>query len=116
MGASGKTVAYRKARKDIAAVKTTVSGVLHDIEQRALQQHGALGVSNEVPFSRMVHDAAVMGLPDGPTGVHEVTAAKLVLRGYRPSGDLWPSEHLPRKLAVAKAKHAAYLHNEVENQ
>ena len=34
---------YRKVRKDIATVKVVMPGVLHDIAQRALQVHGALG-------------------------------------------------------------------------
>src|SRR3954463_6583251 len=41
---------YRKVRKDIAAVKVLMPGVLHDIAWRAMQVHGALGVSNEMPF------------------------------------------------------------------
>ena len=40
--------------------------------------------------------APVMGLADGPTEVHKVTVARQVLRDYRPSDDLWPTEHLPK--------------------
>ncbi len=106
---------YRKARKDIAAVKVLMPGVLHDIAQRALQVHGALGVSNEMPFHAMILGASVLGLADGPTEVHKVTVARQVLRDYKPSDDLWPSEHLPKKLAAARAKFATYLEHEVGN-
>jgi acyl-CoA dehydrogenase len=106
---------YRKVRKDIAAVKVVMPAVLHDIALRALQVHGALGVSNEMPFHRMLLGASVLGLADGPTEVHKVTVARQVLRGYTPSADLWPSEHLPRKLAAARAKFAEYLEHEVGN-
>lgn len=106
---------YRKVRKDIAAIKVLMPGVLHDIAQRALQVHGALGASNEMPFHRMMLGAAVLGLADGPTEVHKVTVAKQVLREYKPSDDLWPSEHLPKKRAAARAKFAAYLEHEVGN-
>jgi acyl-CoA dehydrogenase len=106
---------YRKVRKDIATVKVVMPGVLHDIALRALQVHGALGVSNEMPFHRMILGASVLGLADGPTEVHKVTVAKQVLRDYQPSDDLWPSEHLPRKMAAAKAKLAEYLEREVGN-
>ena len=41
---------YRKVRKDIAAIKVVMPGVLHDIAWRAMQVHGALGVTNEMPF------------------------------------------------------------------
>ena len=106
---------YLKVRKDIATVKVVMPGVLHDIAQRALQVHGALGVSNEMPFHQMMLGASVLGLADGPTEVHKVTVARQVLRDYRPSDDLWPSEHLPKKLAAARAKYAAYLDHEVGN-
>ncbi len=103
---------YRKVRKNIAAIKTIMPAVYHDIAARALQVHGALGASNEMPFTRMVTGAFVMGIADGPTEVHKVTVAKQVLRDYQPSDDLWPSEHLPKKLAAARAKYAAYLEDD----
>jgi acyl-CoA dehydrogenase len=106
---------YRKVRKDIAAIKVLMPGVLHDIAQRALQVHGALGASNEMPFHRMMLGASVLGLADGPTEVHKVTVARQVLRDYQPSDDLWPSAHLPKKIAAARAKFAAYLEHEVGN-
>ncbi len=107
---------YRKVRKDIAAVKVAMPAVLHDIAQRALQVHGALGVSNEMPFHSMLLGASVLALADGPTEVHKVTVARQVLRDYKPSDDPWPTEHLPRKLAAARARFAAYLEHEVGNQ
>ena len=107
---------YLKVRKDIATVKVVMPGVLHDIAQRALQVHGALGASNEMPFHQMIMGAAVMGLADGPTEVHKVTVARQVLRDYSPSDDLWPSQHIPRRLAAAREKYADYLEHEVGNQ
>lgn len=106
---------YRKVRKDIAAVKVIMPAVLHDIAMRALQVHGALGVSNEMPFHRMLLGSAVLGLADGPTEVHKVTVARQVLRGHSASDDLWPTEHLPKKLAAARAKFADFLEHEVGN-
>jgi acyl-CoA dehydrogenase len=100
---------YKKVRKDIAAIKVLMPGVLHDIAWRALQVHGALGASNEMPFARMMLGASVLGLADGPTEVHKVTVARQVLRDYKPSDDLWPTEHLPKKKAAAQAKFAPYL-------
>src|SRR3954469_11778539 len=106
---------YLRVRKDIATAKVVMPTVLHDIAWRAMQVHGPLGVSNEMPFMGMVNAAAVMGLADGPTEVHKVTVARQVLRNYKPSDDLWPTEHLPKKLAAAKAKYAEYLEHEVGN-
>jgi acyl-CoA dehydrogenase len=106
---------YKKVRKDIAAVKATMPTVLHDIAWRAMQVHGALGVSNEMPLFKMIHGAAAMGLVDGPTEVHKVTVARQVLRDYQPSDDIWPSQWLPRKRDAARAKYADYLELEVGN-
>jgi acyl-CoA dehydrogenase len=106
---------YRKVRKDIATVKVVMPTVLHDIAWRAMQVHGALGVSNEMPFTGMMLGANVMGLADGPTEVHKVTIARQVLRNHRPSDDLWPTEHKPKKVAAAREKLAEFLEHEVGN-
>lgn len=106
---------YKKVRKDIATAKVVMPTVLHDIAWRAMQVHGALGVSNEMPFLGMVTAAAVMGLADGPTEVHKTTVAKQVLRDYKASDDVWPSEWIPRKRDAARARFAEYLELEVGN-
>src|SRR3954449_12641686 len=74
---------YNRVRKDIATAKVVMPTVLHDIAWRAMQVHGALGTTNEMPFFGMIHGAGVMGLADGPTEVHKVTVARQVLRDYR---------------------------------
>jgi acyl-CoA dehydrogenase len=106
---------YQKVRKDIATAKVVMPTVLHDIAWRSMQVHGALGTSNEMPFFQYIHGAAVMGLADGPTEVHKVTIARQLLRDYKPSDDLWPTEHIPKKLDAARAKYAEYLEHEVGN-
>ena len=78
--------------------------------------HGALGASNEMPFNQMLVAASVLGIADGPTEVHKVTVARQVLRGYSASDDLWPSQHIPRRLAAAREKYAEYLEHEIGNQ
>jgi acyl-CoA dehydrogenase len=106
---------YKKVRKDIATAKVVMPTILHDVAWRAMQVHGALGVSNEMPFARMLLGASVMGLADGPTEVHKVTVAKQVLRDYQPSDDLWPTQHIPKLQAAAREKFAEYLEHEVGN-
>ena len=106
---------YKKVRKDIAAVKVVMPTVLHDIAWRAMQIHGALGVTNEMPFLGMVTGAAVMGLADGPTEVHKTTVAKQVLRDYTGTDGLWPTEWIPGKRDAARARFAEHLEAEVGN-
>jgi acyl-CoA dehydrogenase len=106
---------YLKVRKDIAAVKVVMPTVLQDVIWRSMQVHGALGVSNEMPLARMWLAGPILGLADGPTEVHKMTVARQVLREYRPSDDVWPTEHRPKKMAAAREKFAAYLELEVGN-
>ncbi|HXQ43578.1 MAG TPA: acyl-CoA dehydrogenase family protein [Acidimicrobiales bacterium] len=106
---------YRKVRHDIAAIKVLTPQVLHDIVQRSIQVHGALGVSNEMPLGRMWMMAPIMGLVDGPSEVHRVTVARQVLKRYQAAPGLWPTEHLPEKIAAAREKFAEYLELEVAN-
>jgi acyl-CoA dehydrogenase len=106
---------YKKVRRDIAAVKVAMPKVYHDVAQRAMHLHGALGVSNEMPFSRMLMAAEVMGIADGPTEVHKITVARQVLRDHKGVDGLWPSEHLPTKRAAARERFAHLLEQEIGN-
>jgi acyl-CoA dehydrogenase len=106
---------YRKVRKDIAAIKAVMPTLITNVVQRSIQVHGALGVSNELPLAGMLLAGPILGLADGPTEVHKVTVARQVLRDYRPSDDLWPTEHLPRKVTAARQKFAAQLEVTVGN-
>jgi acyl-CoA dehydrogenase len=106
---------YRVVRKDIAAVKVAMPKVLHDVAQRALHLHGALGVSDEMPFAAMLLGSEVMGLADGPTEVHKITLARELLRGRAPAPGLFPSTHLPTRRAEARARYAEMLEHAVGN-
>jgi acyl-CoA dehydrogenase len=106
---------YKRVRKDIATAKVVMPTVLHDIAWRAMQVHGALGTTNEMPFFNMIHGAGVMGLADGPTEVHKITVARQVLRDYRGTDGTWPTQWIPKKLDDARAKFAKYLELEVGN-
>ena len=44
---------YRRTRKNIAAIKALTPKVVHDAVWRSMHAHGALGVSNEMPFGGM---------------------------------------------------------------
>ncbi|MGA9276233.1 acyl-CoA dehydrogenase family protein [Ilumatobacter sp.] len=103
---------YRKVRKDISAVKVAMPKVYHDVALRAMHLHGALGVSNEMPFTGMLIASEVMALADGPTEVHKTTVARQVLREHKPVDGLWPSAHIPARKAAARAKYAAYFERE----
>jgi acyl-CoA dehydrogenase len=100
---------YQKVRGDISAVKIAMPKVLHDVAARAVQLHGSLGVSHEMPFASMVLESFHMGLADGATEVHKVTLAREVLKDYSGTDDLFPTQHLPRLRADAERRFADVL-------
>jgi acyl-CoA dehydrogenase len=100
---------YNRVRGDISAVKAAMQRVLHDVSARALQLHGSLGTSNEMPFVRALLESFVLGLADGPTEVHKIALAKQVLRDRQPAEGLFPSGHLHALKVRADEKFATEL-------
>ena len=96
---------YKRVRADISAVKAMMPKVFHDIAARALQIHGSLGLSNEMPFMWMIAESFHMGLADGPTEVHKTVVARQLMKGAQTSPDVFPSGHLLRR---SEAAHEQY--------
>ena len=83
--------------------------MLHDVVDRALQAHGALGYSTDLPLEQMYRFARAARVYDGPDEVHRQSVARQILRGYEaPEGDV-PSEHLPTRRAAARERFAELL-------
>lgn len=96
----------RDVRREISAVKAAMPTVLKDVVYRALHLHGSLGMSNETPLMDMWQYVPEMGIVDGPTEVHKVSVAKDILRNVPPSPGVFPTYHVPTRLAEAKRKFA----------
>ncbi|MEV5004004.1 acyl-CoA dehydrogenase family protein [Nocardioides sp. LML1-1-1.1] len=93
------------ARTEISAIKFYVAKVLHDVIDRALQAHGALGYSDDLPLADMYRRARAARIYDGPDEVHRVVVARQVMKGYAPPPDGVPSEHVPtRERAVTTVR------------
>lgn len=97
------------ARTDIALIKFFGAKVLHDVVDRALQIHGSLGYSTDLPIEAMYRFARAARIYDGPDEVHRQSVARQVLRGYSPPADEVPSEHVPTRRAAAREKFAHLL-------
>ena len=82
---------WRAIRLNVSAVKAAMPQVLHDIAARALQVHGSLGLSHEMPFAEWIVNSFHVGLADGPTEVHKQVVAREVLRGVAPAEGMFPS-------------------------
>jgi acyl-CoA dehydrogenase len=100
---------YEKVRGDISAVKAAMPRVLHDVASRAVQIHGSLGVSHEMPFASMVLESFHMGLADGATEVHQIALARQLLKDHRPADGLFPSGHLLARREAARERFADVL-------
>ncbi|WP_395106259.1 acyl-CoA dehydrogenase family protein [Actinomadura sp. SCN-SB] len=103
------TQPHGAARTQIAMCKVAMAKVYHDIVQRALHLHGSLGTTRETPLAGMWMSVPSLALADGPTEVHRTTIAKQLLRNYEPAEGLFPSEHIPPKLAAARERYASIL-------
>ncbi len=103
------TQPHGAARTLIAMCKVQMAEVYHKIARRAVHLHGSLGVTNELPLAYYLMGAESLALADGPTEVHKVQVAKAHLKNAIPATGLFPSEHIPTKLAAAQAKYADVL-------
>jgi acyl-CoA dehydrogenase len=91
------------ARTHIGMCKVMLAQVYHDIIRRAVHLHGSLGVTLETPLASMWMGVPILAIVDGPTEVHKMQVAKAYLKKAKPADGLFPSEHLPTRLAAAKA-------------
>ena len=97
------------ARLEIGMIKFYGAKVLHDVVDRALQAHGALGYSTDLPLEQMYRFARAARIYDGPDEVHRQSVARQILRGYEAPEDGVPSEHVPTRREAARARFADLL-------
>ena len=92
------------ARTHIGMAKVAMAKVYHDIVERAVHLHGALGTSRDTPLAKMWMGVPMLAVADGPTEVHLVQVANALLKNAKPAPGLFPSEHIPTKRAAARAR------------
>lgn len=78
----------KDARIDIAMIKVYGAQMLHNVIDRAIQVHGALGVTGDTPLEKMYRNARYARIYDGPDEVHIASVAKRILRKYK-NGSFW---------------------------
>jgi acyl-CoA dehydrogenase len=77
------TVGNKDARREIAMIKIVVPRTALRVIDRAIQAHGAAGVSDDVPLASAWAHARSIRLADGPDEVHRDAIAKLELARYK---------------------------------
>jgi alkylation response protein AidB-like acyl-CoA dehydrogenase len=68
-----------EARVEISLIKFWGATMLHNVIDRAIQVHGALGVTSDTPLERMYREARYARLYDGPDEVHRMVVARTLL-------------------------------------
>lgn len=76
------TVGNKQARKEIAAIKVEVPNMALQVVDRALQAHGAMGVSQDTFLSDTWANLRTLRLADGPDEVHLAQLGRLELRDH----------------------------------
>jgi len=69
-----------EARVEISLVKFWGAAMLHNVIDRAIQVHGALGVTSDTPLERMYREARYARIYDGPDEVHRMVVARRLLK------------------------------------
>ncbi len=72
----------RAARIEISTIKYFVAGVLQEVMDRAVQTHGALGMTDDTVLAAFFRHERGARIYDGADEVHKIVVAKRVLRGY----------------------------------
>ncbi|MCB9687944.1 MAG: acyl-CoA dehydrogenase family protein [Alphaproteobacteria bacterium] len=71
------------AISDVSAIKVVAPNVLERVVDEAIQIHGGLGLSDDVPLVALHAMARVLRLADGPDAVHRGVVARAELARYR---------------------------------
>jgi acyl-CoA dehydrogenase len=100
-------VGASEARVEIAMIKYWGATALYNVIDRAIQIHGSLGFSTDLPLEHMYRAARAARIYDGPDEVHKVTVARKILKDYKPVEV--PTEHVPTRRAAAQKKFAEIL-------
>jgi alkylation response protein AidB-like acyl-CoA dehydrogenase len=70
------------ARESISLIKFHVAGVMQEVVDRAIQVHGALGISDDTVLSWFYRQERAARIYDGPDEVHKAVVAKRILKKH----------------------------------
>jgi acyl-CoA dehydrogenase len=74
------TMGKKEARQEISMIKVIAANCFLDVLDRAIQVHGAAGVTNDTPLARMWAHARTLRIVDGPDEVHKMVIARREVR------------------------------------
>jgi alkylation response protein AidB-like acyl-CoA dehydrogenase len=88
LDAAHKIDAGDEARVEVSTIKFYAARVLNEVIDRAIQVHGARGLTDETPLAAMANAARAGRIYDGPDEVHRMVVARRILKEFR-DGDGW---------------------------
>ena len=88
LDAAGKIDEGDEARVEVSVIKFYAARVLGDVIDRAIQVHGARGLTDETPLAAMYTAARAARIYDGPDEVHRMVVSRRILKAFE-SGDGW---------------------------
>jgi alkylation response protein AidB-like acyl-CoA dehydrogenase len=88
MDAARKIDEGSEARVEVSLLKFYAAGILNEVIDRAIQVHGARGLTDATPLAQMAMHARAGRIYDGPDEVHRMVVARRILKTYA-DGDPW---------------------------
>jgi len=86
LDAAHKIDAGDEARVEVSVIKFYAARVLNEVIDRAIQVHGALGLTDETPLAQMAMHARGGRIYDGPDEVHRMVVARRILKAFATGG------------------------------
>jgi acyl-CoA dehydrogenase len=77
-----------EARVEVSVIKYYTAQALHDVIDRAIQVHGARGLTDETPLAEMYANARAARIYDGPDEVHRMVVSRRILKEFE-EGGVW---------------------------
>ena len=75
-----------EARVEVSVIKYYAAQALHDVIDRAIQVHGARGLTDETPLAEMYSNARAARIYDGPDEVHRMVVSRRILKEFEGGG------------------------------
>ncbi len=93
------------ARNHIGMCKIAMPQLYKDVVGRALEIHGSLGISLDMPLASSYAGHWSLAFADGPTDAHKSQLARAYMKKAKPAEGMFPSEHIPTRTAAALARY-----------
>ena len=75
-----------EARVEVSVLKFYAARVLNEVIDRAVQTHGARGLTDETPLAAMLAQARAARIYDGPDEVHRMVVSRRILKEFEGGG------------------------------